>query len=125
MVSVEQGEYFEVSDHDKVAEHNGFIVDLQVDRLLERILHRDNMNKAYFSVKANKGVGGVGRMSVDELLSYLKENKDTLLSELWLGKYKSQPVHRVEIPKEEKGKVRKLGLPTVVDRMVQRQWRRF
>ncbi|MDD6562363.1 MAG: reverse transcriptase domain-containing protein, partial [Veillonellaceae bacterium] len=48
-----------------------------------------------------------------------RQNKDTLLSELWLGKYKSQPVRRVEIPKEEKGKVRKLGIPTVVDRMVQ------
>ena len=92
----------------RIAENNGFIVDLQADRLLERILHRDNMNNAYFSVKANKGVGGVDRMSVDELLPYLKENKDTLLSELWLGKYKPQPVRRVEIPKEEKGKVRKL-----------------
>ena len=87
--------------------------------MLERILYRDNMNNAYFGVKANKGVGGVDRMSVDELLPYLKENKDTLLSELWLGKYKPQPVRRVEIPKEEKGKVRKLGIPTVVDRMVQ------
>ena len=119
MVPAEQGEYLEASDHGRIAENNGFIVDLQADRLLERILHRDNMNNAYFSVKANKGVGGVDRMSVDELLPYLKENKDTLLSELWLGKYKPQPVRRVEIPKEEKGKVRKLGIPTVVDRMVQ------
>ena len=119
MVPAEQGEYLEASDHERIAENNGFIVDLQADRLLERILHRDNMNNAYFSVKANKGVGGVDRMSVDELLPYLKENKDTLLSELWLGKYKPQPVRRVEIPKEEKGKVRKLGIPTVVDMMVQ------
>ena len=119
MVPAEQGEYLEASDHERIAENNGFIVDLQADRLLERILHRDNMNNAYFSVKANKGVGGVDRMSVDELLPYLKENKDTLLSELWLGKYKPQPVRRVEIPKEEKGRVRKLGIPTVVDRMVQ------
>ena len=119
MVPAEQGEYLEASDHERIAENNGFIVDLQADRLLERILHRDNMNNAYFSVKANKGVGGVDSMSVDELLPYLKENKDTLLSELWLGKYKPQPVRRVEIPKEEKGKVRKLGIPTVVDRMVQ------
>lgn len=119
MVPAEQGEYLEASEHERIAENNGFIVDLQADRLLEQILHRDNMNNAYFSVKANKGVGGVDRMSVDELLPYLKENKDTLLSELWLGKYKPQPVRRVEIPKEEKGKVRKLGIPTVVDRMVQ------
>ena len=82
MVPAEQGEYLEASDHERIAENNGFIVDLQADRLLERILHRDNMNNAYFSVKANKGVGGVDRMSVDELLPYLKENKDPLLSEL-------------------------------------------
>ena len=77
MVPAEQGEYLEAFDHGRIAENNGFIVDLQADRLLERILHRDNMNNAYFSVKANKGVGGVDRMSVDELLPYLKENKDT------------------------------------------------
>lgn len=119
MVSAEQKEYPEASDHGRIAENNGFIVDLQTDRLLERILHRDNMNKAYFRVKANKGTGGVDKMSVDELLPYLKENKDVLLEQLRLGKYTPQPVRRVEIPKEEKGKVRKLGIPTVVDRVVQ------
>ena len=63
MLPAEQGEYLEASDHERIAENNSFIVDLQADRLLERILHRDNMNKAYFSVNANKG----DRMSVDEL----------------------------------------------------------
>ena len=119
MVPAEQGEYLEASDHGRIAENNGFIVDLQADRLLERILHRDNMNNAYFSVKANKGVGGVDRMSVDELLPYLRKHRLDLLRQIKDGKYKPSPVRRVEIPKEEKGKVRKLGIPTVVDRMIQ------
>ena len=118
-VPAERGEYAEVSSHARITESNGFIVDLQTDGLLERILHRDNMNNAYRRVKSNKGVGGVDKMSVDGLLPYLKENKDELLEKLRLGKYNPQPVRRVEIPKEEKGKVRKLGIPTVVDRVVQ------
>ena len=118
-VPAEQEEYPKASDHERITENNDFIMDLQTDRLLEMILARNNMNNAYFKVKSNKGVGGVDKMSVDELLPYLKENKDKLLEQLRLGKYKPQPVRRVEIPKEEKGKVRKLGIPTVVDRVIQ------
>ena len=118
-VPAERGEDAEASIHARITENNGFIVDLQTDGLLERILHRDNMNNAYRRVKSNKGVGGVDKMSVDGLLPYLKENKGELLEKLRLGKYKPQPVRRVEIPKEEKGKVRKLGIPTVVDRVIQ------
>ena len=58
-------------------------------------------------------------MSVDELLPYLREHRLELLRQIKDGKYKPSPVRRVEIPKEEKGKVRKLGIPTVVDRMIQ------
>jgi group II intron reverse transcriptase/maturase len=58
-------------------------------------------------------------MSVDELLPYLKEHSNELVEQIRDGKYKPNPVRRVEIPKEEKGKVRKLGIPTVVDRVIQ------
>jgi group II intron reverse transcriptase/maturase len=74
---------------------------------------------AYRKVKSNKGAGGVDGMDVDELLPFLKDNREQLIQKLQEGKYKPNPVRRVEIPKEEKGKVRKLGIPTVVDRMIQ------
>ena len=119
MVPAEQGEYPKASNHERITENNDFIMDMQTGGLLERILDRDNMNNAYLRVKSNKGVGGVDKMSVDELLPYLKGNKDKLLKQLQLGKYKPQPVRRVEIPKEGKSKVRKLGIPTVVDRVIQ------
>ena len=78
-----------------------------------------NLNKAYKKVKSNKGAGGIDGMQVDELLPFLRENQDELIQEIRKGKYKPNPVRRVEIPKEEKGKVRKLGIPTVVDRVIQ------
>ncbi len=58
-------------------------------------------------------------MQVDELLPYLKENQDTLIQEIKGGRFKPNPVRRVEIPKETKGEFRKLGVPTVVDRVIQ------
>jgi RNA-directed DNA polymerase len=119
MVSAEQKEYAEVFAHQRIAENNHVITDFQTDNLLERILHRDNLNIAYKKVKSNKGAGGVDGMGVDELLTYLKENKGELIQKIRDGKYKPNPVRRVEIPKEEKGKVRKLGIPTVVDRVIQ------
>ena len=118
-VVAEQQEYVEVPAHVRIAEHNDIITDLSADSLLRKILSRDNMNEAYRKVKSNRGTGGVDKMSVDELLPYLREHRLELLRQIKDGKYKPSPVRRVEIPKEEKGKVRKLGIPTVVDRMIQ------
>ena len=86
--------------------------------LLEAILDRDNLNKAYLQVKRNGGSAGVDRMTVDEMLPYLKEHREELLKALRDGKYKPQAVKRVEIPKPDGGK-RRLGVPTVIDRMIQ------
>lgn len=119
MVSAEQREYAEVSAHQRITENNHNITNFQTDGLLERILHRDNLNSAYKKVKSNRGASGIDGMSVDELLTFLRDNKKQLIQEIKDGKYKPNPVRRVEIPKEEKGKVRKLGIPTVVDRVIQ------
>ena len=119
MVSAEQKEYAEVSAHSRITENNDIITDFQTDELMERILQSENLNKAYKRVKANKGAGGVDGMSVDELLTFLKDNQKQLVQKLKDGKYKPNPVRRVEIPKETKGETRKLGVPTVVDRVFQ------
>ena len=103
----------------KIAENTDIITDLQRAGLLEKILHRDNLNKAYKKVKSNKGSGGVDGMCVEELLTYLREHGKDLNQQILEGKYKPNPVRRVEIPKEEKGKYRKLGIPTVADRVYQ------
>ncbi|MEK4418575.1 group II intron reverse transcriptase/maturase [Bacillus sp. FSL K6-0268] len=86
--------------------------------LLETILSNKNMNGAYLRVYKNKGASGVDGVTVDELKLYLKENKDELRQRIRTRKYQPQAVLRVEIPKEN-GKMRKLGIPTVVDRVVQ------
>ena len=86
--------------------------------MLERILSRDNMNNAYQKVKSNKGAGGIDKMELDELLEHLKTHQEEILSSLLSNSYKPSPVKRVEIPKEN-GKTRKLGIPTLVDRVVQ------
>ena len=119
MVSAEQKEYAEVSVHQRITENNDIITDFQTDNLMEQILHKDNLNKAYKKVKSNKGAGGVDGMSVDELLGFLRENQKQLIQKIKDGKYKPNPVRRVEIPKETKGEFRKLGVPTVVDRVFQ------
>ena len=119
MVSAEQKEYAEVSTHQRIAENNDIITDFQTDNLMEQILHKDNLNKAYKKVKSNKGAGGVDGMSVDELLGFLRDNQEHLIQKIRDGKYKPNPVRRVEIPKETKGEFRKLGVPTVVDRVFQ------
>lgn len=119
MVSAEQKEYAEVFAHQRIAENNDIITDFQTENLMEQILHKDNLNKAYKKVKSNRGAGGVDGMSVDELLGFLKNNQKQLIQKIKDGKYKPNPVRRVEIPKEAKGEFRKLGVPTVVDRVFQ------
>ena len=118
-VAAEQQEYVGVPVNVRIAENNNVIANLPADSLLKRILARDNMNAAYLKVKSNKGASGIDKMSVDELLPYLREHRLQLLEQIRDGKYKPNPVRRVEIPKEEKGKTRKLGIPTVVDRVIQ------
>ena len=93
-------------------------VQLTPTRMLEYILTPDNLNRAYRQVRANQGSCGSDRMEVEELLPYLREHKEELVSKLERGRYKPRPVRRVEIPKEN-GKTRLLGIPTVVDRFVQ------
>ena len=119
MVSAEQKEYAEVFAHQRIAENNNIITDFQTGKLMEKILSNDNLNQAFKKVKSNKGAGGVDGMNVDELLSFLKDNGKQLKQQLMDGKYKPNPVRRVEIPKETKGEFRKLGVPTVVDRVFQ------
>ena len=118
-VAAEQRGYAGVPASVRIAENNDIIADLPMDSLLKRIISRDNMNAAYFKIKSNRGAGGVDKMSVDELLPYLREHRLSLLQQIRDGKYKPNPVRRVEIPKEERGKTRKLGIPTVVDRVIQ------
>ncbi|KPB03001.1 group II intron reverse transcriptase/maturase [Bacillus sp. CHD6a] len=86
--------------------------------LLEQILSNQNMNEAYLRVYKNKGASGVDGITVDELKQYLKEHKDELRQRIRTRKYQPQAALRVEIPKGN-GKMRKLGIPTVVDRVVQ------
>lgn len=87
-------------------------------KLLEMILYKDNLNRAYKRVKANKGAAGIDGMSIEEALPYLKEHQQELINRILRGKYTPSPVRRVEIPKSDGG-VRKLGIPTVIDRTIQ------
>lgn len=86
--------------------------------LLEFILSPANLNEAYKQVVRNDGSGGVDRMGTKELLPYLQVHKDELITAIWRGDYKPLPVRRVEITKED-GKRRQLGIPTVIDRVIQ------
>ena len=112
------------------AEHEGYVKasrsfnriwkerDSAQPKLLEKILHKDNLNRAFKRVKANRGAPGSDGMTVDEALLYFKENQKELIDRIYRGKYTPSPVRRVEIPKPDGG-VRKLGIPTVVDRTIQ------
>lgn len=86
--------------------------------LMEEIASSANLNQAYKRVKANKGAAGVDAMSVSDLLPWIRENRERLIASLLDGSYQPNTVRGVEIPKPGGGK-RQLGIPTVVDRLVQ------
>ncbi len=88
------------------------------ENLLEKIVDKRNFFEAYKKVVANKGSCGIDGMKVDELLPFLQEHYETLKTDLLSGKYNPLPVKRVEIPKPNGG-VRLLGIPTVIDRLIQ------
>jgi len=88
------------------------------EHLMEEVCQRDNLNQAYRRVKSNKGSPGVDGMTVDALGGWLREHKETLIASLLDGSYSPQPVKGVQIPKPGGG-MRQLGIPAVVDRLVQ------
>ena len=97
---------------------------------MEEVCERANLKEALRQVKSNKGSAGVDRMTVDQLGDYLKQHWPVIREQLLNGTYEPKPVRRVEIPKPDGGGVRKLGIPTVLDRFIQqavmqvlqRQW---
>jgi RNA-directed DNA polymerase len=102
-----------------------------MNRLMEEVCERENLKEALRRVKANKGSAGIDRMTVDGIADYLKQHWPAIREQLLNGTYQPKPVRRVEIPKPDGG-VRKLGIPTVLDRFIQqavmqvlqRQWDR-
>jgi RNA-directed DNA polymerase len=86
---------------------------------IEEVLRRENMNRAYQGVKQNKGSAGVDGMSVNELMPYLQTHWHRIKTEILEGRYRPQPVLLVEIPKPGGRGMRRLGIPTVIDRLIQ------
>src|ERR1700758_4186881 len=101
----------------------------RINRLMEEVCERENLKEALRQVKGNKGSAGVDGITVNQLTDYLKQHWPVIREQLLSGTYEPKPVRRVEIPKPEGG-VRKLGIPTVLDRFIQqavmqvlqRQW---
>ena len=87
-------------------------------RIMEEVCERANLKEALRQVRGNKGSAGVDRMTVDQLGDYLKQHWPAIREQLLNGTYEPKPVRRVEIPKPDGG-VRKLGIPTVLDRFIQ------
>lgn len=87
-------------------------------KLIEEILSEENLKEAIHRVKINKGASGVDNMSVNQVEVYFYEHKDEIIDSIMNKTYKPQPVRRVYIPKAN-GKLRPLGIPTVIDRVIQ------
>lgn len=101
-----------------ITENNYTDIELRSEHLLEHVLSPSNLNLAYKQVKKNRGSGGIDQLEVESLKDYLVEQKEELLTSILLGTYRPNPVLRVEIPKDN-GTKRQLGIPTVVDRVIQ------
>ena len=102
----------------RITENNLTNVEQPEYGLLEQILSPANLNLAYKRVRSNKGSWGIDGMDTECLKDYLIANKEALVESILGGKYRPNPVRRVAIPKEN-GKKRQLGIPTVVDRVIQ------
>src|SRR5580704_13526869 len=110
---------------------NGTESPANTNRLMEEVCERENLKEAVRRVKANKGSAGVDGITVGGITDYLKQHWPAIREQLLSGTYVPKPVRRVEIPKPDGG-VRKLGIPTVLDRLIQqavmqvlqRQWDR-
>ena len=87
-------------------------------KLIDEVLSKDNLNQAYLQVTRNKGASGIDDMTCEEVKDYLKVHGNELINQIKSREYKPLPVRRVEIPKPNGG-VRKLGIPTVIDRIIQ------
>src|SRR6266853_4178631 len=102
----------------------------RTNRLMEEVCERENLKEALRRVKGIKGSAGVDGITVSQLTDYLKQHWPVIREQLLNGTYEPKPVRRVEIPKPDGGGVRKLGIPTVLDRFIQqavmqvlqRQW---
>ena len=92
---------------------------LDMTQLMERVIERSNMAQALKRVERNKGAAGVDDMQVESLRAHLKDQWPKVKEQLLNGSYRPQPVRRVEIPKPGGSGVRKLGIPTVLDRLIQ------
>jgi len=101
-----------------ITENHLVEVNFTTEHLMEYIFSPGNLNKGYLQVRRNAGGCGVDRMEIAELLPYLRHHKDDLVKSLMQGTYRPNPVRRVEIPKDN-GKKRQLGIPSVVDRVIQ------
>ncbi|MEG1191303.1 MAG: hypothetical protein RSD48_07680 [Oscillospiraceae bacterium] len=111
---VERKEYAGAHSADtRDAKERGGVIDL-----MEMVLEKDNLNKAYKQVKRNHGAPGIDGMTVEEAILWLQEHRTALLQSIRESRYKPAPVRRKEIPKADGG-IRKLGIPTVIDRVVQ------
>ena len=92
---------------------------VSTNRLMEEVCERGNLKEALRRVKANKGSAGVDGMTVDGIADYLKQHWPAIREQLLNGTYEPKPVRRVEIPKPDGGGMRKLGIPSVLDRFIQ------
>src|SRR5690606_11043493 len=86
--------------------------------MIEKVINRKNMLKALRQVASNQGSAGTDGMTVKELSSHLKENRDKIVTDICNGRYLPQSILGIEIPKAN-GKVRLLGIPTVTDRLLE------